>query len=146
MEASKRDTHTRHINPLRALPCENIYTHVVLLAALLAWDREAVEPGHKFRVPGSGSPGPGPRAWVPESGSPGPGPRVPGPRVPGPGSRVPIGPGPNLPGSQDFVTKSGPLVCVIRSVSSRQYVSLKNQPKWIEDSPSHQQIIRTISI
>ena len=47
---------------------------------------------------------------------------------------------------QDSVTKSGPLVCVPRSVSSRQYVSFKNQPKWIEDSPSRQQIIRKRSI
>ena len=36
----------------------------------------------------------------------------------------------------------GPLVCLIRSVSSRQYDANKNQPKWIEDSPSCQQIIR----
>ena len=36
----------------------------------------------------------------------------------------------------------GPLVCLIRSVSSRQYDANKNQPKWIEDWPSRQQIIR----
>ena len=43
---------------------------------------------------------------------------------------------------RDSVTKSGPPECVIRFVSSRQYVSFFYEPKWIEDWPSRQQIIR----
>ena len=41
---------------------------------------------------------------------------------------------------------SGSPDCLIGSVSSRQYVSAEDQPKWIEDSPYRQQIIRKSSI
>jgi len=42
---------------------------------------------------------------------------------------------------QGPVTKSGLPGCLIRSVSSRQYASFNNRPKWIEDRFSRQQII-----
>jgi len=47
---------------------------------------------------------------------------------------------------QDPATKSGLPGCLLRSVSSWQHASVKNQPKRIEDSSSHQQIIRKASI
>ena len=52
----------------------------------------------------------------------------------------------NWPGSQDSVTKSGPPVCLIGSVLSRQCVSFLSQPIWIEDLPSCQQILRKMLI
>ena len=40
----------------------------------------------------------------------------------------------------------GSPVCLIRSVSLRQYDATNHQPKWIEDSPSRQRIMRPRSI